>query len=348
MILLARESRGITQSSLAKQLGVTQAAVSKAEKIQGKVSENLLEKIAKVLIYPVGFFLQPGHSYPPATPLHRKQKGLGKKLQHKIEAEANIRRLHIQKLLDSIDVEGKSIPVFEIDEYETAQNVASALRRYLRLPKGPVANMTAIIEGFGIAVILCNFYSEKIDGFTLFGKANVPLVFINKQMPWCRIRFTLAHELGHIVMNHVPGANIEEEANEFASSFLMPKEDIEKDFHLKILSLSDLANLKPYWKVSMQAILTRATRLGFLTKDKARRLWMNLSSAGYRKREPSYIDIQPENPTLLTSVLDLHRTNLEYTESELLTMLGSYKDDFFSLYPSLRKEERNRIKLKLV
>jgi Zn-dependent peptidase ImmA (M78 family)/DNA-binding XRE family transcriptional regulator len=348
MILLARESKGITQSALAKRLNVTQAAISKAEKGQIQISDSLLNDIARVLEYPIGFFFQSGHCYPPTTPFHRKKQGLGKKLQHKIEATANVRRLHIQKLMDSIDIERKEIPCFDIEEYINPANVAIATRRYLQLPKGPIGNMTKIIEQFGIPVILCAFNTERLDGFTLVGRGNTLLIFINNDMPWCRIRFTLAHELGHIVMKHIHKPGIEEEANEFAASFLMPKEDIEKDFWMKKISISDLADLKPFWKVSMQALLIRAKNLDCINKNQAKYLWMNLSKLGYRKKEPHHLDIQPESPTLLASIVNVHKVDLEYTEDEFFSMLATTRDDFDELYPSLREPKKKKVKLRLV
>ncbi|MCI5164363.1 MAG: XRE family transcriptional regulator, partial [Candidatus Electrothrix sp. AX5] len=183
MFLLARESRGKSQTSIAKELGVTQATISKVEKGQIQLSDNLLNDIGRILGYPVEFFFQSAHYYPPVTPFHRKKKGLGKKLQHKVEANANVRRLHVQKLLDSIELQPVEIPFFDIDEYANPDNVANALRRYLQLPKGPIVNLTSIIENFGIPIILCEFETQQLDGFTMFGKGNTPLIFVNNDMP---------------------------------------------------------------------------------------------------------------------------------------------------------------------
>ena len=334
MILLARESRGITQSALAEKLNVTQAAISKAEKIQGKTSEVLLQKIAKYLDYPVNFFFQQEHYYPPATPFHRKQRSLGKKLQQQIEAEANVRRIHIQKFLDSIDINNKNgIPCFDIDSYGTAAEVANATRRYLQLPKGPIQNITNIIEGLGIPLVLCSFNTDKLDAFTLIAKRNAPVIFVNNNMPWCRVRFTLAHELGHIVMNHIQKPGIEDEATDFASAFLMPDEDIEKDFLRKKVTIFYLADLKLYWKVSMQALLTTAGKRDYITPSQSTYLWKIFSSSGYRKKEP--YDLKPETPSIIASMIKLHTTELEYTEEELFQILATNKESFFTLYPFL-------------
>jgi Zn-dependent peptidase ImmA (M78 family)/DNA-binding XRE family transcriptional regulator len=346
MILLARESRGVTQADLSKQLNVTQAAISKAEKIAGKVSDELLCRIAQLLNYPENFFFQLGHSYPPSMPLHRKQQSLAKKIQHQIEAEANVRRLQIQKLMDSIELEENRIPEFLIDDYETAEKVAISTRRYLKLPKGPIENLSGIIESFGIVIVPCNLYTDKIDGFTMTCKDSRPIIFINEQMPWCRIRFTLAHEFGHIIMNHVPNQTSEDEANEFASSFLMPRDDLRKDYFMKKISISGLAELKPYWKVSMQSLLVRAGRIGCITPDEQKKLFMQMNYLGYRKKEP--VSIPPEYPILLKKIIEIHKIDLEYSEEEFLGMLCSFKESFSALYPYLQDSKKEKIKFRLV
>lgn len=335
MITLARESRGLTQTELAKALGVTQAAISKAEKFMGKISRTLLLELSRVLDYPEGFFYQQGFRYAPATPLlHRKQKSLPQKIKNQVEAEANIRRLHIEKLLDSVELPEKDIPQFDLEDFEGPEGVAQAVRSKLRLPRGPIQSVTDLIENFGIIVLPCKFNSDKLDGFTVFG-CDKPIIYINKDMPWCRLRFTLAHEFGHIVMGHVPGTTIEEEANKFASAFLMPREDISRDFDGERIDLNLLASLKPRWKVSIQALLVRAATINYLTKSQSVYLWMAISQAGYKKKEPPSLNIPPEQPKLFKAVVNAHLTELEYSKEELVEVLNTSEECFDNLYSFL-------------
>lgn len=339
MILLARDSRGMTQKELAQALNVTQVAISKAEKIEGKISDTLLEKMAKVLDYPINFFYQKEYRYSPATPLmHRKQKSLPARVENQIEAEANVRKIHIENMLDSVDIPEANITWSEFEDL-TPEEAALALRIRLRLPRGPIQNMTDVVEQLGIIIVPCRFNTSKLDGFTLFGKAKT-IIHINQEMPWCRLRFTLAHELGHIILNHLPGPSIEEEANAFASSFLMPRDDIGRDFAGERIDLHLLAMLKPRWKVSMQAILFRAMSLGYLTKNQNMYLWMTISQAGYKKREPAYLDIPPEEPKTLKAMIDVHLSELEYSKEELFDILMTSEKAFEELYPFYVKKPK--------
>lgn len=339
MVILARESRGITQQELAKRIGLSQAAISKAEKLEGKVSSTMLAQLAATLNFPEGFFYQHSSRYPPATPLHRKKQSLSQRVINKIEAEANVKRLHVEKLLDSIDLPDKGYPNF-VNEIDSPPEAAIATRQHLRLPRGPIANLTRLIEWMGIVVLPCNFDTNKLDGFTITSKA-APIIFFNKNMPWCRIRFTLAHELGHIVLGHLPRQGVEEEANKFAAELLMPTEDIGRDFSGETVDFRLLAMLKPRWKVSMQALLYRAKELRYINDMQNKRIWMQFNVLGYKTREPAHLDVAPEEPMLFKKMIELHYTDLEYTQDELMDMLLSTKSSFFELYPfEINKEKK--------
>lgn len=340
MVLLARESRGMTQKELAKNLDVSQAAISKAEKLPGNVSGSLLKGLSDILDYPESFFFQQEYWYAPATPLlHRKQKTLPQKIRNQVEAEANVRRIHIERLLDSIEIPDMSLPSYDIDDYAGAEEVAQAVRAKLKLPRGPIQDLTTIIERIGIIIVPCKFNTEKLDGFSIIVNGKPPVVYVNQDMPWCRIRFTLAHELGHIVLGHVPGPNIEDEANDFASAFLLPKDDISRDFAGERIDLHLLAGLKPRWKVSMQALLFKAKKLGYITDNQNAYLWMTMNQSGYRKREPAYLDIPAEQPKLLKAMIEAHLKDLEYSEEELLEMLATSKKSYVELYAFLDKKQ---------
>ncbi|MFX5225882.1 ImmA/IrrE family metallo-endopeptidase, partial [Acinetobacter baumannii] len=100
-----------------------------------------------------------------------------------------------------------------------------------------------------------------VSGVTIKVPGLNPCIFIDKNMPSDRQRFTLAHELGHAIMHKLPSENMEDEANRFASALLMPSKDIRPYLTGKI-TLEKLATLKLVWKVSMNALLKTAEREG--------------------------------------------------------------------------------------
>ncbi len=347
MLLLARESRGLTQGELATALGVTQSAVSKCEKLDGKASESYLQQVAELLDFPKSFFFQQEYRYSPISFMHRKKQALPQKVKNKIESIANLQRLHIKKLLDSVELPQYPLPDFDLDDYAGPEGVALAVRSILKIPRGPIPNLVNVIEKLGIILVPCFFQTDKLDGFTIVSQEN-PIIFFNSEMPWCRIRFSLAHELGHIVLNHVQRPEIEEEANRFASAFLMPEDDISNAFSHERIDLHLLAQLKPRWRVSMQALLMRAKQLGFLTPNQNSYLWMLLSNAGYKKREPAHLDLAPEVPILLKRMIELHLDGLQYSEEELCEALNVTKGFFHELYDFSNDKKQHTAKLRLL
>jgi Zn-dependent peptidase ImmA (M78 family) len=167
-----------------------------------------------------------------------------------------------------------------------------------------------------------------------------PLIVLNSEQPADRLRYTLAHELGHLVMHRFPSPNMEDEANIFASSLLMPREDIKPHFVGRRIDLALLAAMKPEWKVAMQALLMRATALNAVTKHQAQYLWKQISARRLRLREPPELDFAPERPTVIASMLRVHVDSLGYSLAELAALLHVQERELATLYGLSAKEHK--------
>lgn len=184
----------------------------------------------------------------------------------------------------------------------------------MSLPRGPIYNLTNLIESLGIIIINFDYPNIKFDGVSFYNKKNIPIMIINKNLPPDRDRFTKAHELGHIIMHRFPSPDAEKEANIFASEFLMPQKDISHE--INNLSFYSLPNLKRKWKVSMVSLIYRAKELKLISKSREKSLWAQISRAHYRQCEPDMGIIKEKN-VLLDEILDLYRKNFGYSETEI-------------------------------
>ena len=341
MVTLARESRGYSQSKLATKIGIAQGTISKIEMGLFTPDEKLLDQFSHVLEYPKSLFFEEGHIYPPVSTQYRKKSSILKKsIQKQVEASANFITRHIQKLLKSVDLEpAKAIlNICLEDSHAKPQDVARLVRMNWKLPRGPIANLTKVLEDVGIIIVPLDFGTDLIDGFRLNIDSSFNVIFVNKSLPGCRLRFTLAHELGHLVMHTLPTDlnQIELEANLFASEFLMPKDDICYQIDSKT-DIARLADLKKYWKTSMQAILYAAKRMSLISENRYKYLIIQMGELGYRKHEP--IDIPFETPTLLKNLLKVHLSELGFSASELAHSLNILEQDLRRIYfeqPSFR------------
>jgi Zn-dependent peptidase ImmA (M78 family) len=239
----------------------------------------------------------------------------------------------VARLLRAADIEADvDLPEIDVDEVGTAAEVARLVRRVWGMQRGPVPNVVEAIERAGVVVIPCDFGLPKVDAIGMRHPQLPPLIFANTESPPDRLRYTLAHELGHLVMHDITSDTMEDEANLFAAEFLMPEEDIKPQ--LKNLSLPVLATLKRIWRVSMAALLRRAHELGVISLRAYQSLQKLLSMYGYRKREPVNLDPPREEPTLLNGLIDFHRTSLKYGKEQIAKALNLFPNRFSELYES--------------
>lgn len=296
------------------------------------VQEDFVEKLSAALKYPSGFFYQEGVARTACESFYRRKKsGLSAGLLNECDARMNIKRLHVEKLIKAADFERASLPHLDPDEFEGgAREVARHLRRLWKVPRGPIKNLSKYVEDAGCVVVMFDFGTRKIDGVSVIADDGTPIIFLNKDLSPARLRLTLAHELGHIVMHRIPKPDMEAEAFDFGGELLMPEAEIRSSFYP--LDLDRLARLKLYWQVSMAALLQHAKRLGAVNERYYTYLRTQMSRFGYLTQEPHEDLIEVEKPSLLRELIALHLGELEYSVDELSKSLSLLRPEFEEHY----------------
>lgn len=321
MVVLARESQGLTQSELASLIATTQSKVSKIEAGLLEPTPRDLDAIATALDRPSSFFAWSDavYGFGSQEMFHRKRQKATVKSLSIVHAEMNIRRMQLARLLRGVDIEANDFHRIDPDECDgDVERIAQMLRASWLVPPGPVKNVVQLIETAGAVIVPHDFRTPHVDAVSQWVPGLPPIIFANTEFPMDRLRYTLCHELGHLLMHRTVGPDAEEEADRFAAEFLMPAEQIRHS--LNPLSIPILASLKLYWKVSMAALLRRASDLGTITPRQTRTLWMSMSKLKYRKSEP--VEIPAERPTTFHALLAFHREELGYTFPDLRELIG--------------------------
>ncbi|ADJ49038.1 XRE family transcriptional regulator [Amycolatopsis mediterranei S699] len=306
MLTLARDSRELTQSDVAREMSerrgdgpkITQGYVSKAEAGATSVSGERLELFAAVLGYPTELLTLSGNVFGLGTTCvhHRKRQSLSAAAGRRVHAYLNLARIQTRHLLHGTDVQpANAFFRFPVSVIDTARDAAAEVRKRWRIPPGPVESMVDLLEQAGGIVVQRRTPSAAWDAVSQWPDDEAPVFLLNAATPPDRQRFTLAHELGHIVCHPVVGPNQEKEADEFAAEFLMPAAQIVADLKSD-LDIAMLGALKQRWKVSMAALVRRAHDLGVITDWRYRTLNVELSSLGYRTDEPGVLPA--EHPRL--------------------------------------------------
>jgi Zn-dependent peptidase ImmA (M78 family)/transcriptional regulator with XRE-family HTH domain len=336
MITLAREALGWTQTELSHRLNVPQSKVSKMESGLIGVTPEMLAALSETLKFPENFFYQTFQVFPAGIHLYlfRKHKTLLSKDFSKIVAWMNLHRSHIKYLLQSVEIEYKPVPHYDIDEFGNVQSIARAVRQYVNLPSGPVQNVTNVLEDLGVVVVPFDPGTRKFQGASMLTEKPNYVVIANSTMTGDAWRWTLAHELGHMVMHHIPSSDMESEADDFAAEFLMPIREIAPHFcDPEFPSIEKLATLKKIYNVSMFAILVHAKRSGLITSDQYRSCITKMGRLGItRLQEPPELNSPREVPSLLDEIVEFHSDILSYTAQQISDLIMFDTQRFLERY----------------
>lgn len=291
-----RIARGWTQKELADRSGVRQVTISRYENGLRAPDEDNIAVLATTLgVTPS--FLEHGQKRHAAMAVdaHMRRRATAKPLVwRQYEARLNKYRLHASHLFEEVSLQADQIvPHMDGEDPEAA---ARMVRMQWRTPIGPVRTLVNWLEAAGCLVIAEDFGTPRLDGLSQWIDDH-PVMLINAAAPTDRMRWTLAHELGHLVLHsEFVAGDVEQEADQFAAEFLMPGETIRTS--LTKPTLGRLLDLKQEWGVSMAALIQRARSLGTISDTERTRLFKMLSAKGYRINEPGSDRLPPETPLL--------------------------------------------------
>jgi Zn-dependent peptidase ImmA (M78 family)/transcriptional regulator with XRE-family HTH domain len=342
MITVAAQSRGMNYAQLAEKINVEPGTLSKIVNGNLKVKPEILAALSDVLEFPIEFFYEEINVLSPNPAHYRKRKTLNLKNRLLVETNVFIKKHLIKKMLASINLETN---IFDFSPYDcgSPENVARLVRQKWHVPAGPIPNLVQLIERAGIIVLYNETNDEKFSGECMPDEDGIKLIYVNKDHDVARQRYTLAHELGHIIMHSFDFTPFTEEeaegqADAFASEFLMPELEIAP--YLSGINIAKAGELKAHWKCSMAAIITRAYKLKFIDKNRWTSLFMQLSQNGWRKGEPDF-GMKPEIPGLINRLFEIHIRQLGYTDEDFAKLFSLNIDEATKIrhfyYPSSLK-----------
>lgn len=333
----ARLLRQKTQKDAAIAIGISQGKLSKAERGDQNLPNDVLDKLASYYDVPFEFFNQEWDSTPIAHVYYRRRITIPTKILDSISAEIRRRKCAIDELMKAVDLPEYDLGFYPLKDGMTIDRAVSNVRYILKCVNGPLTNLAKRLENHGIIIQMFDFGTEKMDGMATITNHGRKVIFLNSLMSNDRIRFSLAHELGHMVLHvdDIPddSRDVEEEANEFASQLLMPSKEIKPQLYN--LNFNKLMDLKQRWRVSMRALVKRALDLQTIPYSIYRNFQINFSKRGYNKVEPCPIPL--ESITILDDVLKLYQSELEYDDDDLMKLMLLNRKDYYSWFSNFRK-----------
>ncbi|OLO10157.1 XRE family transcriptional regulator [Chromohalobacter japonicus] len=343
-LIMARKRKGLTAKSLAELAGISPVTLSRIEKALNPPDDSTVEKLSKALGYPKQFLYgedledldTDAVSFRSLSTMTAKEKhsalvagSLGLSLLSWIDDRFNLPKP------DLIDLSHEVSP----------EHAANALRQYWNIGVQPITNLMHLMETKGVRFLAMSENTASVDAYS-FWMGGVPHVYLNNFKSAERSIFDTAHELGHLVM-HCNGEakssrEAEREANAFASSFLMPKDDVISRSP-RFVNTEAVINLKARWRVSAMAMAYRLHVLKLVTEWQYKSIIIELSKRGFRKGEP--VGVERERSAIWPKVLSQlwsERVTKKEIANDLALPLYEVEALIEGLVPDLNEEERNK------
>lgn len=303
----ARQLVGLTQKDLAEWVGVDRSAIAHIEAGTSQPRPEVLSALAAHLGFPVAFFEEDGTvDFPFGTLLFRARADMTAQQKEQAHRYGELIYRKTRPLLERLRVPPVAIPRLTGTNPEIA---AAHARAALGLsPDAPIRHLVNAVERAGVLVLAVPMRLERREAYSLWVGDDVlrPIVVTIGKPPGDRLRFSVAHELGHLVMGDKHSTkvkDIEDRANDFAGFLLFPRAAAVAEI-TEPVTLTSLARLKPRWGTSIQALAVHAARLGLITPRRERYLFQQIALRGWREAEPENLAVPVEKPRAIRKVLE--------------------------------------------
>jgi Zn-dependent peptidase ImmA (M78 family)/DNA-binding XRE family transcriptional regulator len=314
-IRLAREACRLTQEELAAASGLAQGTLSAIE--AGRVlnpSAEAVERIAVATAYPTSFFYLGPLPDLPEGRYRRLKKGTSKEGK---QVRAQVRQ--VVEIVQRSEATLKLPPVrleprrsSEVTGPASVETIAAETRAALGIGlRDPIPNVTRALERAGVIVVRLPGGMPDHDGFSAWTDFGLgldsarPIIAITGGHPGDRDRFTVAHELGHLLLHTIrsgiPSDQAEDEANRFAGALLIPAQAARGALRSPV-TLRVLMAVKAQFGASIAMTAKRGLDLGLISKDHYVSIRRQLSARRWNKEEP--VEVHPEQPMLISNILE--------------------------------------------
>ena len=334
----ARLYRKMTIEELANAIGTSKQAISQFENKKCVPDYNTLRKICDTLNFPIRFFSEDmgddtviGNTYFCAPFSSNKKDLQSQRIKAKYVA-------FIQSCLSEyVDFPILNIPHF--DDISDIERIANQTRDYWGLGQEPIADMVLLLERNGIIVSEFSTEGRTIDAFyqcgESLGRAYYCVVLGTDKLTFARRQFSAAHELAHILL-HEHNNDIDEldrdvfkkrefEANKFASAFLLPRKAFEHDLRAYYNKLNYYVELKRKWKVSVSAMIIRASDIDVINENQYQYLMRQMSRNGWRIQEPLDEFMIVKRPKAIKQALNMLLLNDYLSPKQIFELFSKYR-----------------------
>lgn len=296
----ARKASGLSLRALGEKVNRSHATIKKYEDGKSVPSSTILLELATALNIRMEYFFRSQtvnlekFTFRHAeylTPSH--YEAILEKVTDQLERRLALEKIFPEQIIPNYKLDAE-LPAI-IDDLNEIEDVAVAVRHAWNIGLDPISDLIEKLELCGIRIFVIDDLEKsqsRFDGLSATVN-NIPLIVINNRFPGDRQRFTLSHELGHIILDARLSNNLDKEkaCNRFAGAFLFPRRSVfdELGSQRKAIEMKELALLKEKFGLSMGGILHRLEELGIISSSYYQSMDKTFRANGWKKKEPGML-----------------------------------------------------------
>lgn len=295
---LARKMAGMSLQDLSDILNniVTKQSLNKYEQGLMNPSSSVLLDLSKALKVSPDFLLK-NNMLELGVVSFRKNTNLSKKDEDSLIERVRDyvdRFIEIESILGNTNSFENPLESISIANKSDVELAAQTLRDFWGFGMNPIPNIIEMLEMKGVKIIIID-NEDNFDGLSVITDTGILVVAINSQnKPTERIRFTIIHELAHLLLKFDDSISndkklIEKLCHYFASCLLIPKSMLIKmigGIHRNYVAIKELISIKEYYGISIRAILHRLQDLNIINQNYYQRWVIYMNKTFGPKGEP--------------------------------------------------------------
>lgn len=287
----ARALNGLSQQEIADRIGITKQMISKYENGIALPSSRILLQLSRIFNVKLDYFFSK-NIVDLGVINFRKKSSFSKKKQESLKEKIRIQLqnyIQIENILSIDSTFNNIIQNEQIANLLDIESVVLKIRNAWEIGLDPIHNIIQLLEDQEIKVIELYDVDDKFDGLATFVNEKFPIIVVNGNFPVERKRFTLLHELGHLLLN-LPDCDVKTQenfCNKFAAEFLFPKKMVVKEFggYRDKVSLRELIEAQKKYGISIRAAMYRLVDASIISEKRNIDFYKKINSDPKLKKE---------------------------------------------------------------
>ena len=323
----ARKLRALSLRELADQVGVSHNAISKYEKGEDVPSSGVIIRLADALDVTPDYFFRDS-SVKLQEPSFRCKGKLAAREEKKLLAKIGDWLERYREVEFIFEADGnrsfrfpRGFPM-EVKTPEEVEVAAEKLRHTWDVGSDAIDDLISVLEDRALRVFEVE-EPKPFDGLIVPVEGGDYVIAVNSSFSGDHKRFSLAHELGHLLLRPARNLKPERAFHRFAAAFLVPRSVAFSRLgkQRRWLDINELHLLKHEYGLSMQAWIRRANELNIISGDVQGKLLTVFKVNGWAETEPG-TEYPPERPRRMERLVYRALAERLISESGAFELLG--------------------------